>query len=114
MKKKFYKIDNWGQNYKKSYRFVIYSLSSKLICLSKPVKVTDKIKDTSLLQNLSISHKLQIRNALYYRPQVNQGLVTDGDHTLDRKMLIRINNQMMTWSREVLLKEKDQYGWPPH
>jgi hypothetical protein len=42
----------------------MYNLSSKLICLSKPVKVIDKIKDTSLLQNLSISHKLQICNDL--------------------------------------------------
>jgi hypothetical protein len=36
------------------YGFVIYWFRSKLVCLSKPVKVTDNRKGTSLLRNLSI------------------------------------------------------------
>ncbi len=54
----------------KNYRFVIYGYRSKLVhffkavCLSKLVKVTDNRKDTSLLQNMSILHKLRTCNFL--------------------------------------------------
>jgi hypothetical protein len=44
-------------------------LHGKLVCLSKPVKVTDNSKDTNLLHELSIFRTLQIRNVLYDRTQ---------------------------------------------
>ncbi len=43
-------------------------MSSKLMCLSEPAKVTDTNKDTSLLHNLSFFCTLQICNVLEYRP----------------------------------------------
>jgi hypothetical protein len=52
----------------KHYEFKMNRFCNKLvcllkqICLSKTVKVTKK--DTSLLRNLSISHKLRIYNVL--------------------------------------------------
>ncbi len=51
--------------------FVILRFRSKLVCLSKAVKMTDNRKDTSLLQNLSIFHKLWLRNFLQYRPHLS-------------------------------------------
>jgi hypothetical protein len=39
-------------------------LRNKLTCLPEPVKETDNRKDTSLLQNTSISRKLRVPNAL--------------------------------------------------
>jgi hypothetical protein len=42
----------------------MHGLRSKLVCLSKPVKVTDNTKDISILRNLPIFSKLQIRNVL--------------------------------------------------
>jgi hypothetical protein len=46
------------------YEFIMYRLRSKIACLFKLVCFS-KPKDASLLQNLSISHKLRIRNILY-------------------------------------------------
>jgi hypothetical protein len=40
-------------------------LLSKLECLSKPVKMTDNDKDTSLLSNLPIFRTLRICNILW-------------------------------------------------
>jgi hypothetical protein len=37
---------------------------SKLVCLSKQVKVTDNLKGTNLFQNMSILCKLRICNFL--------------------------------------------------
>jgi len=49
----------------KHYRSVIYGLHSKPgVFETKPVKVTDNIKDTSLLCNLSIFRTLLIRNVI--------------------------------------------------
>ncbi len=42
----------------------MYGLGDKLVCLYKPVKATDKRKDTSLLQKLFIFHELRIHNVL--------------------------------------------------
>jgi hypothetical protein len=42
---------------RKHYRFVIYRLRIKLVSLFRP-------EDTSLVQNLSISCKLRVRNIL--------------------------------------------------
>ncbi len=53
----------------KHYGFIMYSFHSKLECLSKPVNVTDNIKNSSLLHNLSIFCSLQFHNALLYRPR---------------------------------------------
>ncbi len=70
MPKKFYEIDSKGLYYKKYYGFIIYKFCnklqrlSKLVCLSKPVKVIDDRKDTSLLQNMSMIHKLRIHDVL--------------------------------------------------
>jgi hypothetical protein len=38
----------------------MYGFTGKLECLSEPVKVTDNNKHTTLLQNMSIFHTLQI------------------------------------------------------
>ncbi len=48
----------------------MYELHSKLVYLSKLVKVTDSNKDTGLLHNMSIFRTLQIRNVLQHRPLV--------------------------------------------
>ncbi len=42
----------------------------KLVCLSKPVNVTDNRKDTSLRRNVSISRNLWIRNVLNYTRKI--------------------------------------------
>ncbi len=42
----------------------MYGLTSKPVCLSTLVKVTDHNKDTSLICNLSIFRKLHILNDL--------------------------------------------------
>ncbi len=42
----------------------MYRLCSKLVCLSKPMKVTDDNKSASLLNNRPIFCTLQIHNAL--------------------------------------------------
>jgi hypothetical protein len=42
----------------------MYGLHGTLVCLSKPVKVTDDRKDIRVLRNLPIFSKLQIRNVL--------------------------------------------------
>ncbi len=43
----------------------MYNFSSKLVCFTKLVFVTDNGEDTSLQQNPSIIYKLQIRNVIY-------------------------------------------------
>jgi hypothetical protein len=48
----------------KHYRFVMHGLDNQLVCLPMLVEMTDSIKDTKLLQNLSIFRKLHICNAL--------------------------------------------------
>jgi hypothetical protein len=45
-------------------RFAMYGFRSKLVRLSKLLKVTDSKIYTSLFQNLSIFRKLGIRNEL--------------------------------------------------
>jgi hypothetical protein len=50
-------------------------IRSKLVCLSKPVKVTNNKKDTSLLQNMCILCNLRVRNfystcPAYYNTQL--------------------------------------------
>jgi len=39
---------------KKHYRFLMYELCNKLVCLSKPVKVIVNREDTGLLRNQGI------------------------------------------------------------
>ncbi len=60
----FYTLDLPNQGPIIHYVFVIYGIRSELVCFSKPVKVTNNRKDTSLLWNLSIFCKLQVRNVL--------------------------------------------------
>jgi hypothetical protein len=48
----------------KHYRFVMYGLRSKLVCLPYPIKVTDNNKNTSLPRNLSIFCSLSVCNVL--------------------------------------------------
>ncbi len=51
----------------KLYISLAYIFRSKLVCLSKLVKVTDNRKGTSLLQILSILLKIWVRTVLWYR-----------------------------------------------
>ncbi len=64
LRKKFYNIGHRGL-YFKTIQIRNCKFHNKLVCFSKPgYFVTTNIKDTSLLRNLSICHKLRIRNLL--------------------------------------------------
>ncbi len=52
----------------KHNRFVKYGLCSKLVRLSRPLKVTDNRKGASLLQNVYIFRKLRVRILIVQAP----------------------------------------------
>ncbi len=60
----------------KHYGFVIYGLCSKLVVYLLKLVCLLESEDTSLLSSLSISWKLQIRNALWYWPLDLEGLIS--------------------------------------